>query len=127
LITLTDNLRESTAIENKLLAQNKYTFAADPAKTFIASKAEEEFPYIDFSPLQNALVSLEKSNDSLSDLIKKSDSTKSNYEGLNKKLYQSEQQLLLQNVVYGEETGISMLFMLPVFTPVKHYPEFAKQ
>jgi len=97
LITLTDNLRESTAIENKLLAQNKYTLAADPAKTFIAPKPKEEVPYIDFSPLQNALVSLEKSTDSLSGLIKKSDSTKSNYEGLNKKLYQAEQQLLLQN------------------------------
>ena len=47
--------------------------------------------------MQNALVSLEKSTDSLSGLIKKSDSTKSNYEGLNKKLYQAEQQLLLQN------------------------------
>lgn len=97
LITLTDNLRESTAIENKLLAQNKYTLAADPAKTFIAPKPKEEVPYIDFSPLQNALVSLEKSTDSLSSLIKKSDSTKSNYESLNKKLYQAEQQLLLQN------------------------------
>lgn len=97
LITLTDNLRESTAIENKLLAQNKYTLAADPAKTFIAPKPKEEVPYIDFSPLQNALVSLEKSTDSLSGLIKKSDSTKSNYKGLNKKLYQAEQQLLLQN------------------------------
>ncbi|HEX8678259.1 MAG TPA: transferrin receptor-like dimerization domain-containing protein [Segetibacter sp.] len=97
LITITDNLRESTAIENKLLAQNKYTLAADPAKTFIAPKPKEEVPYIDFSPLQNALVSLEKSTDSLSGLIKKTDSTKSNYEGLNKKLYQAEQQLLLQN------------------------------
>ena len=47
--------------------------------------------------MQNALVSLEKSTESLSGLIKNSDSTKSNYEGLNKKLYQSEQQLLLQN------------------------------
>lgn len=96
LVALTDNMRESTAIENKLLAQNKYTIAADPTKTFIAPKAKEEVPYIDFSPLHNALVSLQKSTDSLAVIIKKTDSTIRNHDNLNKKLYQAEQQLLLQ-------------------------------
>lgn len=95
LMTLTDNMRESIAIENKLLTQNKYTIAADPTKTFIAPKPKEEVPYIDFSPLQNALVSLQKSTDSLAISIKKTDSTNGNHNDLNKELYQAEQQLLL--------------------------------
>jgi len=95
LMTMTDNLRESTAIENKLLAQNKYNLAADPTKTYIAPKPKEEVRYIDFTPLQNSLVSLQRSTDSLAVVIKKSDSANGNHDNLNKKLYQAEQQLLL--------------------------------
>ncbi len=95
LITLTDNMRESTAIENKALSQNKYTIAADPTKTFIVNKPKQEVPYIDFSPLQNALTSLQKSTDSLAGIVKKSGSANGNNDALNKKLYQAEQQLLL--------------------------------
>ncbi|WP_018611978.1 M28 family metallopeptidase [Segetibacter koreensis] len=97
LITLTDNIRESTAIENKLLTQNKYVIAADPTKTFIAPKPKEEVPYLDFSPLQNALVALQQSTDSVAAIVKRSDSINGNHDELNKKLYQAEQQLLLQN------------------------------
>lgn len=95
LMTLTDDMRESIAIENKLIIQNKYTLAADPAKTFIVPKPKEEVPYIDFSPLQNAMVSLQKITDSVAVIIKKYDSTNGNHNALNKQLYQAEQQLLL--------------------------------
>lgn len=95
LITITDNMRDVTAIENKVLAQNKYTLASDPTKTYIALKPKDEVPYIDFSPLQNALVSLEKTTDTLAVMIKKTDSTNQDHDDLNRKLYQAEQQLLL--------------------------------
>lgn len=97
LMTGTDNMRESTAIENKLIIQGKYSIAADPAKAFVAPKSKEEVPHLDFSPLQNALVSLHESTDSLAVIVKKSDSTNGKNNDLNKKLYQAEQQLLLQN------------------------------
>lgn len=96
LITMTDNMRESTAIENKLLEQNKYSLAADPLKIFVAPKPKEEVPFLDFSPMQNALAALQKSTDSLAVILKKPDSASGNND-LNKKLYRAEQQLLLQN------------------------------
>lgn len=95
LITLTNNMRENTVIENKLLVQNNYQLAADPSKTFIAPKPKDEVPYIDFSPLQNALAALEKTSDTLAVFIKKTGTTRANHDQLNKALYQAEQQLLL--------------------------------
>ena len=97
LISLTESMRESTAVENKLLSENKYSLASDPTKTFIAPKQKQEVPYIDFSPLQNALAALQKSTDSLAVKVKKADSTSGNHDVLNKELYQAEQQLLLTN------------------------------
>lgn len=95
--TLTETMRDNTAIENQLLNQSKYSLASDPAKTFIAPKLKDAVPYIDFSPLQNALVALQKSTDSLAIIVKKANSSKADHDGLNKKLYQAEQQLLLTN------------------------------
>jgi N-acetylated-alpha-linked acidic dipeptidase len=96
LVTLTDNMRDNTAIENKLLNQSNYLLAADPAKTFISPKPKPEVPYIDFSPLQNALTALSKSTDSLAVIVKKAESMAGDHDGLNKALYHAEQQLLLQ-------------------------------
>ena len=93
--SLIDNLRESTAAENEALQQKAYTLAADPTKTFIAPKPKEEVPYIDFSPLQNALVTLQKSADSLAAVWSKAITSSGNNDALNKALYQAEQQLLL--------------------------------
>lgn len=95
LTALTDNMRDNTAIENKLLSQSKYILASDPQKTFIAPKPKAEVPYIDFTPLQNALVALQKSTDSLAVIVKRADTTAGNHDVLNKQLYQAEQQLLL--------------------------------
>ena len=94
---MTTNLRDNTTIDNKLLAQSKYVLASDPAKTFIAPKPKDEVPFIDFSPLQNALVGLQKSTDSLAATLKTANNTKGNHDELNKQLYQAEQQLLLAN------------------------------
>ncbi len=92
---LIESMRDNTAIENKLLSQSKYNLAADPAKTFIAPKPKDEVPYIDFSPLQNALVALQKSTDSLAVVVKKANDIKGNHDELNKQLFHAEQQLLL--------------------------------
>lgn len=95
LVSMTENLRDNTSVENKLLSQNKYVLASDPSKTFIAPRPKDEVPYIDFSPLQNALVALQKSTDSVAVIVKKADNTAGNHDALNKALYQAEQQLLL--------------------------------
>jgi N-acetylated-alpha-linked acidic dipeptidase len=74
-----------------------YTLAADPTKTFIVPVAKTEVPYLDFSPMQNALSSLQKSADSLSSVWKKAVTTNADHDALNKALYQAEQQLLTVN------------------------------
>lgn len=93
LMTMTDNLRESTTIENRLLAENKYNLAADPIGTFIAPKAKEEVPFLNFSPLENALLLLHKSADTLSAKLKTKHVPVS--ANVNKALYRAEQQLLV--------------------------------
>lgn len=92
LMNSVSDLRESTTIENQLLKQREYQIAADPLKTFIAPQPKTEVPYIDFSELQNALIVLKNSTDSLSVFLKMPNN---NQEKINKQLYRAEQQLLL--------------------------------
>ncbi|HSU52307.1 MAG TPA: transferrin receptor-like dimerization domain-containing protein, partial [Segetibacter sp.] len=93
--SLIETMRDNTAIENKLLSQSKYSLAYDPLKIFVAPKPKDEVPFINFSPLQNALVTLQKSTDSLSRTVKKADTLPGSHDELNRQLYQAEQQLLL--------------------------------
>ncbi|HEY5408044.1 MAG TPA: M28 family peptidase, partial [Ginsengibacter sp.] len=65
LIALLNNEREATAIENKIISSGDYASGEDPTKKFISPIVKSEVPYLDFSPLQNALVQLKKSADTL--------------------------------------------------------------
>ncbi|PSL49007.1 N-acetylated-alpha-linked acidic dipeptidase [Chitinophaga niastensis] len=88
LTELTSNLRESTTIENQLIREDKYQLTADTAKHLLPPAAKAAVPFIDFAPLQNALVAL--------DTVTLALSAKNNLTGaaFNKALYQAEQQLL---------------------------------
>ena len=97
LIDLLQQTKENTEVENQLIKQNDYTLAADPTKTFIVPKQKDEVPYLDFSPMQNALSALQKSADSLASVCNKAVTTRANHDALNKALYQAEQQLLSTN------------------------------
>ncbi|HWB25067.1 MAG TPA: M28 family metallopeptidase [Chitinophagaceae bacterium] len=97
LMALLQKTRENTEVENKLITSGDYKLAADPTKTFIVPTPKDEVPYLDFSPLQNALAALQKSTDSLTQLCAKAVTTGGNHDELNTKLYQAEQQLLLMN------------------------------
>ncbi|MGB4397943.1 MAG: M28 family metallopeptidase, partial [Daejeonella sp.] len=91
--TLTDQMRESTMIQNEVIKGNNYKLAADPNNFFKEPVAKEEVPYIDFSPLNNALRSLELSSAKLAENIKNLPAG-TDHSALNKKLYQAEQILL---------------------------------
>ena len=91
--TLTDQMRESTLVRNEVIKGNNYKLAADPNDFFKEPVAKEEVPYIDFSPLQNALRALELSTTSLAERVAKLPAG-SDQSALNKKLYQAEQILL---------------------------------
>src|SRR6478735_7509156 len=90
LMNATNDMREATVVENELLGSNKYKLAADPTKPYIQPMPKAEVPFIDFSPLQNALTSLNKSTDSVSVWIKKGMTSNANLA-----LAHAEQQLLL--------------------------------
>ncbi|CAL1520822.1 transferrin receptor-like dimerization domain-containing protein [Chitinophaga sp. MM2321] len=89
LITLTTDLREATTIENQLIRENKYGLAADTAKHLLPPVPETAVPYLDFSPLQNAMIALDTVTRSISP-----EKITGNKQSLNKILYQAEQQLL---------------------------------
>ena len=91
--TLTDQMRESTLVRNEVIKGNNYKLAADPNDFFKEPVAKKEVPYIDFSPLQNALRALELSTTSLAERVAKLP-VGSDQSAFNKKLYQAEQILL---------------------------------
>lgn len=97
LLNQTDQLRESTAAENELIRNNGYALANDPTEKKKAPAAKVEVPYLDFSPLLNALTLLEKSTDQLAAVWTKAAATGANTAALNQALYQAEQQLLTTN------------------------------
>ncbi|HCT23825.1 MAG TPA: folate hydrolase, partial [Chitinophagaceae bacterium] len=92
-MALTDQLRETTSVENQLIAEKKYVLAADPTEVYHAPTAKEPVPYLDFSSLQNALAALEKAANSNATAIAKQQGSA----GLNQALYKAEQVLLSPN------------------------------
>lgn len=93
LISIADQMRESTSVENQIISNNAYQLAGDATKPLKAPAAKSEVPYIDFSRLQNALVTFDKVAQQLQD-VKKAQLPAAKLEVLNKALYQAEQQLL---------------------------------
>ena len=97
LTALADQLRESTALSNQLIKEKHYVYAGDPTVTLLPPPVKEEVPYLDFSPLQNALRKLEKVTDHLSDTLGKQPLTVNTPDAVNQALYRAEQQLLSDN------------------------------
>ena len=96
MISMTDQMRESTLISNQVIAGNNYKLADDPTKPTKAPIAKAEVPFIDFSPIQNSLVKLDQSANSLSESLSKGTIAKSKLEDINKALYRAEQSLLTE-------------------------------
>ena len=99
LTTLLKTNRETTELENKIINSGGYTVGEDPTKGYKVPLIKSEVPYLDFSPLQNALQQLEKSVDSLSIVFQDNIRTNRMSVAFNQYLYRAEQQLL-------NETGL---------------------
>ncbi len=95
LMDQTEQMRESTSVENKVIIANSYGLANDPKKNLKAPPLKSEVPYLDFSPLQNALVELEKSANKLYEAGVTMQKNNTRTEGFNRSLYKAEQQLLV--------------------------------
>ena len=87
-----NSMREAVEKHNGLVAKKAYGLAADPKKSMAAPTKKPEVPFLDFSPLQNALAGLQKEVDALAskDLKGLPEAKK---EALNALLLKAEQQL----------------------------------
>lgn len=88
----TADMRKATEKHNELVLSKAYELSADPEKKLASPKAKSTVPYLDFTPLQNALAKLDGEVQSFSkkDL---SGLSKSKKEALNTLLMKTEQQL----------------------------------
>jgi len=90
------NTRDGMAHHNQLVDKGYYVAAADPTQTYVPPKPKSEVPYINFAPLDNVMVNLEKSAARYSEAVKKFDQSgvslsTEKYKALNKILMSSEQ------------------------------------
>lgn len=91
---LLNQMREATEVENRLISEKRFVLAADPQKKFAAPRPKEPVPYLDFSPLQNAVASLGQVARQLSDSVRWGDLSKEKRDRINAILYRGEQKLL---------------------------------
>jgi N-acetylated-alpha-linked acidic dipeptidase len=97
LINLLQSSRESTDLENLIISSGGYAVGEDPTNRYVIPSVKQEVPYLDFSPLQNALHQLEISVDRVNTLFKSNISANSASETFNQSLYRAEQQLLIDS------------------------------
>jgi N-acetylated-alpha-linked acidic dipeptidase len=91
LSSTTDLLRENTQIENDVINSQAYVLAADPTEKEKLPKIKPAVPYLDFSPVQNAVAELENASKNLNQWVAKTGGLS---EKANASLYRAEQQLL---------------------------------
>jgi N-acetylated-alpha-linked acidic dipeptidase len=94
LMMLLKTNRETTELENDIISSGAYAVGVDPTKGIIIPQIKAEIPYLDFSPLQNALHELETGTDSLNILFQNNIRTNHVTDHFNQTLYSAEQQLL---------------------------------
>ncbi len=96
-IALADQMRESTSLENQLIKEKYYTNTIDTAEKLLPPSPKDEVPFLNFSSLQNAMNTLEKSTNHLSDALAKGKLDGAKQDEVNKALYRAEQKLLTEN------------------------------
>jgi N-acetylated-alpha-linked acidic dipeptidase len=94
LMTKTEEMRETTETENAVIRLNSYALANDPKEKVKLPRPQAEVPFLDFSPIQNAMADLEKSTDRLAEAWNQSLKNGGDHQALNQALYRAEQELL---------------------------------
>jgi N-acetylated-alpha-linked acidic dipeptidase len=90
-------MRMSTMVENKIIATRQFELAADPTKKMVFPTEKPAVPYLDFSPIQNAIVALKTGRDSLAKTWEKMLNNPGLQAKFNEALYRAAQQLLSLN------------------------------
>jgi N-acetylated-alpha-linked acidic dipeptidase len=91
------NMREATSTENRMIREKQFIYAADPTKEFRAPEEKELVPYLDFSPLQNALANVHAAAENFSGALNDSSASTADLDKINTLIYQCEQKLLTKN------------------------------
>ncbi|HKK26653.1 MAG TPA: M28 family metallopeptidase [Gemmatimonadota bacterium] len=60
-MALADSLRKATARRDGLVAKDAYRLASDPTEAYVPPDSQAAVPFLDFSPLQNAVARLDES------------------------------------------------------------------
>ena len=87
-----EQLREKAKVENELINNKAYIIAADPTKKLATPEKVKEVPYVNFTPILNALVHLESAAKQLETSKSKADAKQ--LAVINSKIYTAEQLLL---------------------------------
>ncbi len=92
--TLLENKRSDDEMQKKMMADKLFVLASDPKKTYVEKTKEGSVPFLNFSPLDNALQQLKESADSFSKLSSVAlNYSSSQQKTLNKELYKAEEKL----------------------------------
>ena len=94
LMSKTEQMRETTSTENEVIRANNYALANDPTEKLKIPSPKAEVPFLDFSPLQNALLALEKSGNHVSEIWTRAMASNADHSAMDPLLYKAEQQLL---------------------------------
>ncbi len=89
--------RESTELQNEIIEAGAYNIGQDPAKHLLPPAMQPTVPYLDFSPLENALQHLKKTTDTLEIVFRDKIKNDNASDAMNQSLYRAEQQLLSEN------------------------------
>ncbi len=97
LVSLSNTMRDNTSLENEMIANHDYVLAQDTANHLLLPQPKDAVPYLDFSPLQNALTLMQTATDSLHSKWKNEMQSPQQVNTFNQELYKAEQELLLAN------------------------------
>lgn len=95
LVASVEQMRERVKVENELVNSRAYAIAADPTENLLSPTVVEDVPYLDFTPVLNALTKLEKAAQALEQI--KSTAEGQKLAAINAKIYTAEQSLLMTN------------------------------
>ena len=93
---LADQMRETTSLENQLITEKRYFYAADPKEKEASPAIKGEVPFLSFAALQNAMTGFESATKHLSIVLSSGKLTVAQKNDINKKLFQAEQKLLTE-------------------------------
>ena len=97
LVSLTDQMRETTEAENFVISQNAYKIAADPKFAHKLPVPKSDVPYLNFSPLQNAVHDLDIASTRLETKMANLHGPSASNADFDKRLYRAEQELLSES------------------------------